>query len=215
MSDLSSDVPDAGFEGFVELLSPPAKSRFQREVRVQAVEPATRLLERGDAISGAYLVSSGRVRVFAVMSDGTETTLYTLGAGEACVLALNCMFGGTPYPAWAEAEEQSRIALIPAALYRGLFRSEPAVQDLTVNALSVAVTRLMAEIESLHALRFDQRLLRFVRERADLQGKLRMTHEQLARHLGVSREMVSRALGKLAGEGVLGVGRGTVTLRSA
>lgn len=47
------------------------------------------LIHKGQAVAGAYLVTAGRLRVFTYTPQGKEATLYLIGAGETCVLALN------------------------------------------------------------------------------------------------------------------------------
>lgn len=78
-------------------------------------------LTKGQAVSGAYVVLSGRLRVFTHTPGGTEATLYFIGPGETCVLALNCLFNDLLYPAWVQAEEPAVISLISGAVYRQLF----------------------------------------------------------------------------------------------
>ncbi len=65
---------------------------------------AAPVLHKGQAVSGAYLVVGGRLRVFTIPANGNEATLYFVDPGEACVLALNCLFSDLLYPAWVQAE---------------------------------------------------------------------------------------------------------------
>ncbi len=55
------------------------------------------VLSRGDQVAGAYLVVSGRLRVYTLSAAGREATLYTIDPGETCVLALNCLFSDLRY----------------------------------------------------------------------------------------------------------------------
>ena len=122
-----------------------AHSVVRRRLPVTAM-----VLRKGQAVSGAYFVLTGRLRVFTVAPNGTEATLYFIDPGETCVLALNCLFNDLLYPAWVQAETTTTIVLIPGPVYRTLFESEPVIQNLTVHALSTLVYRLMAELEQVH-----------------------------------------------------------------
>ena len=118
--------------------------------------------------------------VFTIAPNGTEATLYFIDPGETCVLALNCLFNDLLYPAWVEAEEETGVAVVPGALYRSLFEREPAIQELTVHALSSVVLRLMTELEEVHSHRVDQRLASFLLNQASSEGVVRRTQQEIA-----------------------------------
>ncbi len=171
------------------------------------------VLHKGQAVSGAYLVLEGRLRVFSIAPNGTEATLYFIGPGETCVLALNCLFNDLLYPAWVQAEAPTAIALIPGSVYRRLFATEPTIQNLTVHALSTLVFRLMAELEHVHSSHHKERLAQFILMHAAADGSLRLTQQQLAQHLGTTREVIARLMQDFATRGVLQTQRGLITIR--
>lgn len=183
----------------------------QEVVRKQCAESAV-ILHKGQQVSGAYVVLTGRLRVFSLFPSGTEATLYSIEPGETCVLALNCLFNDLLYPAWVQAEIATEVAVIPGALYRKLFERETAVQNLTVNSLSTLVFRLMGELEQLHTQHHRQRLANFLLLRASSAGVLEITQQQLAQHLGTSREVITRLLQKFAAKAYVRTGRGVITL---
>ena len=177
--------------------------------------PPRAVLFKGDKVSGAYFVLSGRLRVYSLAADGTEATLYFIDPGETCVFALNSLFNDLRYPAWVQAETETQIMLIPGPLFRRLFEKESVIQDITVRALSTLVFRLMNELEEIHAYRLDQRLANLLLIHADNDGSLRMTQQQMARHLGTSREVVARLISQLAAQGHVATGRGVVSILDA
>lgn len=174
---------------------------------------AAMALHKGQPVSGAYVVLAGRLRVFALAPNGTEATLYFIDPGETCVLALNCLFNDLLYPAWVQAETHTRVALIPGAVYRTLFEREPAIQNLTVHTLSTLVFRLMSELELVHSSHHRQRLASFILMQAASDGVLRMTQQQLAQHLGTTREVVARLLQEFVAGGLVETRRGAVAVR--
>lgn len=178
-------------------------------VRKRAARGAP-LLHLGEPISGAYVVLQGQLRVFHIAPQGTEATLYFIAPGETCVLALNCLFNNLLYPAWVQAETDVEVALIPGPLYRTLFEREAPIRNLTVQTLSTLVFRLMAELGEVHASGQSERLAHFILQHADSDGCLRMTQQQLARHLGTSREVVARLLRDLVGRELLRPARGQI-----
>jgi CRP/FNR family transcriptional regulator len=170
-------------------------------------------LHKGQPVSGAYVVLSGRLRVFSLSPNGTEATLYFIDPGETCVLALNCLFNDLLYPAWVQAETASQVALIPGAVYRKLFERETAIQNLTVHTLSTLVFRLMSELELVHTSHHKQRLANFILIQSASDGVLRMTQQQLAQHLGTTREVVARLLRDFVAKGLVSTCRGAIAIR--
>jgi len=194
-------------------LSPQGRALLEQGLVVRAIEAGAAVLHKGQPVSGAYIVLGGRLRVFTIAANGTEATLYFVDPGDACVLALNCLFNDLLYPAWVETESPTRVAIIPGPVYRRLFETEPGVQNLTVQALSTLVFRLMREIEDLHASNHRQRLAGFLLTHSHADGSLRITQQQLARHLGTTREVVARLMRELVADGLVQTARGSVAIR--
>ncbi|MBI3546555.1 MAG: Crp/Fnr family transcriptional regulator [Gammaproteobacteria bacterium] len=172
----------------------------------------TAVLGKGQAVSGAYVVISGRLRVFTLSPDGNEATLYWIAPGETCVLALNCIFNDLLYPAWVEAEAATTIAVIPGPLYRMLFENEAVIRNVTVQALSTLVFRLMDELERIHSSKLEQRLANFLLLRAAADGSVRMTQQEIAAHLGTSREVIARLFRQFVAKKYVSTQRGAVLI---
>ena len=170
------------------------------------------ILTKGQRVSGAYVVMSGQLRVFTLTPDGQEATLYLINPHETCVLALNCIFNDLRYPAWVEAGSATRLAMIPVTVFRSLFEAEPAIRNMTVQAFSTVVFRLMMELEVVHSYKLDRRLANFLLLHASTDGMVRMTQQEIASHLGTTREVVARALGQLASAGRIRTGRRQIAI---
>ena len=194
-------------------LSAAAQTLLNNAVIIKKPARADAILYKGQPVSGAYLVLHGRLRVFTIAPNGTEATLYFLDPGETCVLAINCLFNDLLYPAWVQAETTAEVAVIPGPVYRKLFESERTIQNLTVQALSALVYRLMAELEQVHASNHRQRLAQFILTHASAEGLLRMTQQQIARHLGTTREVIARLMQELVARGLVKSQRGLIGIR--
>lgn len=128
-------------------LSPDSLQLLRQGVVTAECQPGSPVLYKGQAISGAYFVLRGRLRVYSLAPNGNEATLYCIDPGETCVFALNSLFNDLRYPAWVQAEQPTTVALVPGPLYRTLFAREDAIRDLTVHTLATLVFRLMQELE--------------------------------------------------------------------
>jgi CRP/FNR family transcriptional regulator len=205
-SDATFPLPELSPAGRELLAAGMLRKRFSRPMPI---------IHKGQQVSGAFLVESGQLRVFTYTPQGSEATLYFLRPGETCVLALNCLFNDLRYPAWVETEADTCVDIIPGALYRQLFERETAVQDLTVKALSTLVFRLMDELEQIHSCNLNQRLANFLLSNASDEGVLQMTQQEVAGHLGTTREVVARLMRGFVAEGWVTTGRGTVTVKDS
>lgn len=196
-------------------LSEPGKGLLREGLVSRHCASASPLLFKGQRVSGAYFVLTGRLRVFSLAPNGTEATLYFIDPGETCVFALNSLFNDLLYPAWVQAVEETTIALLPGPLFRRLFTQEAVIQDLTVRTLSTLVFRLMGELEEIHSYKLNQRLANLLLVHASAEGELRMTQQQIAQHLGTSREVVARLISELVSQGHIETARGRTLVRDA
>ena len=184
-----------------------------RGLRYANYRKRTPVLEKGQRVSGAYVVVSGQLRVFTISPDGNEATLYLINPGETCVLALNCIFSDLLYPAWVEASTTTKVAIVPGTDFRILFECEPEIRNMTVQAFSTIVFRLMAELEQIQSSKLDRRLARLLLLHASTDGGVQMTQQELASHLGTRREVIARSLRQLASAGHISTGRNRIVIK--
>lgn len=152
-------------------------------------------MQKEARVSGAFLITRGRLRIFTISKAGQEGTLYTLKPGDTCVfICLTCLFNDMLYPAWVESATNSRVAVIPASVFKKLFAREPAVHRLLFDALASLVFDLTVNIDSIMASNLETRLASFLLTRASSSGELNISHEQIAGQLGNAREVISRQL---------------------
>ncbi len=202
------------FESFKQL-SDEGKAILRQGLSVVNCNPSSVVLHKGERISGAYFVLSGQLRVYTLSPNGTEATLYTISPGETCVFALNCLFNDLLYPAWVEAGSDTEVAVITGASYRALFKIEPSVQDVTVQSLSTIVYRLMNELEQVHSCKLNQRLANLILMRANANGELHMTQQQIASHLGTTREVIAKLMCELVEQQYVKTARGLIVIEDS
>lgn len=193
-------------------LSETSRKLLARGLRYVQCDKRAPILAKGERVSGAYVVISGQLRVFTLSPDGQEATLYVINPEETCVLALNCVFNDLLYPAWVEAGSPTRVAVIPGKVFRALFDAEPSIRNMTVQAFSTVVFRLMSELEGIHAYKLEQRLCNFLLLHASTDAVVRMTQQEIASHLGTTREVIARALGRLVARGQVRTSRNRIAI---
>lgn len=186
-----------------------------KELEQLAGIAADRRYGRGDAIflegdegDGLYVVISGRVKVFKLSPDGKEQTLHLFGAGEP--FGEVALLAGRRFPANADALEESRVLFFPRDAFAGLIRENPSVALNLLALLSVRLRRFTALIEDLSLKEVPGRLSAYLlylsREReGQAELSLDVTKAQLASLLGTIPETLSRILGRMSRQGLIGL----------
>ena len=159
--------------------------------------------------SGLYIVKTGKLRLYMRSDEGKEITLYRLSPGEMCMLSASCVLQSITFDVYIDAEVETECYMILGAAFNRVAQRVPAVK---IYALEAAVSRfsdVMWIMQQIVFMNQDKRLAIFLLDEIETKGedKVTMTHEQIARHLGTAREVVSRMLKHLASDGVLEVTR--------
>jgi len=197
---------------FTAALSPDGRRQLLERATVRMVGPRADLLERGQDAGGVFLVTVGALRVYYLHPRGREGTLYWVEPQQACFLSLECALEQRPYPAWAQSDDSpTQFVMIPAALFRALYESEPALRRFTVQALSSRVHELMNLVEQSATLALEQRAAALLLKLAD-DGVVETSQDRLAAHLGTAREVMARLLRGFRSRGFIETRRGSVTL---
>ncbi len=159
--------------------------------------------------TGLYIVKSGRLRLYMLSEEGKEITLYRLSPGEICMLSASCVLQSITFDVYVEAEEPSDCYMISASAFGTISEKVPTVK---IFALETAVNRfsdVMWIMQQIVFMSMDKRLAIFLcDEITDGQtDTIAMTHEQIARHMGTAREVITRLLKHFASDGILEVTR--------
>jgi CRP/FNR family transcriptional regulator len=166
------------------------------------------VLERGQAVDGAYLVLRGALRVYYITTEGREATLYDVEAGAACILAITSAFNAEPYPAWVQARSTgAEFLCVPTPVLHKLIDDEPPFRKFIFGELSGRVYDLMQRLEETGSATIEQRVARHLLRRAGADGIVRASQVRIASELGTAREVVFRALRALSERGFVKTGR--------
>ena len=169
----------------------------------------------GGECTGLLLVKEGRLRAYTMSEEGREITLYRLERGDVCLLSASCVLKGLQVDLFISAETDARIFLLPAEVYRRLAERSAAVSSFANELMARRFSEVMWVLSEVLNKKFDARLAALLVEEAGYAGgaEVRLTHEQLAGHLGTVREAVSRMLKYFEQEGYVSLFRGGVRIR--
>ncbi len=164
----------------------------------------------GDQI---YLVKRGRVRLFLRDPHDVHAREVTFDEVEAGGLfGVSTMFGPGINGLRAVAEVETEICIGGRDTLQQLARWPRVLQNVVVQ-LGSRILRIEQELEGLASTSARARLVRVLHQLAIEAGEDRpgggrrinaaVTHEHLARQIGVSRETVTRLLAKLTADGLI------------
>jgi CRP/FNR family transcriptional regulator len=165
--------------------------------------PGAHLFKEGDDASAVFLVESGEVEVYR---GGGPSRRVVSHVGPGSMLGDIAMFGGTPYISSAQAMSRVRV-------FR--FERERLMPELARNP-TIGLRWLVAGLRQLEGTQ--RRVLRLMHktvlsqvadllgEEADGRGDVNLSQTTIATLLGVSRQSVNEALGRLRDQGAVETG---------
>jgi CRP/FNR family transcriptional regulator len=179
---------------------------------IQALQLAegTTLFDEDSPCTGFPLVMAGEVRVVKASAGGRVLYLYSVLAGESCVISQACLLGHQHYNARGVAHSEVTLALLPQALFDELLAAHAPFRRFVFALFAARVAELMALIEEVAFKRLDQRLARLLVDRGPV---LNVTHQALADDLGSVREIVTRLLHHFAQDGWVELARERISVR--
>ena len=176
--------------------------------------PKGRNIHNGEECSGVIFVCSGSLRLYMMSDEGKEVTLYRLHRGDLCMLSASCVLDAITFDVFVDAEEDSQCCVVSGPAFAAVSQRSP---DIRIFALETAVSRfsdVMWVMQQVLFMSMDKRLAIFLSDESARTGSdtIALTHGQIARYMGSAREVVSRMLKYFAGEGIVEVSRGGVTI---
>ncbi len=159
--------------------------------------------------TGVYIVKSGKLRLYMISEDGKEITLYRLLPGDICMLSASCVLQSITFDVYVDAEIPSECYMISS---RAFGKVSERVLEVKNYALETAVQRfsdVMWIMQQIVFMSMDKRLAIFFLDEIAMNGTdlINMTHDQIARHLGSAREVITRMLKRFTADGLVEVTR--------
>ena len=188
----------------------------------QTARSAARIVpyEKGDMIHsctgeclGLIAVQTGKIRAYMTSEDGREIALYRLFEGDACVLAASCVIRQITFDVQLVADVDTELLVLNAHTFSLLSKQNVYVECCMYKLATERFSDVMWSMQQLLFTSFDKRLAQHLWDESE-QGRepIRATHEQLAKDTGAVRETVTRMLRSFAEDGMVKLGRGTVTI---
>jgi len=178
------------------------------------------IFAQSDAGDGLYGVVTGRVRISASTADGKELFLNIMEPGDT--FGEIALLDGRPRTATASATVPSDVVVIPRNQFMELLRREPALVTHVLELLCQRVRWLSDFTEDSALLPVPARLARRLLTLGKMHGqntgkgvKLSISQEEMARFVGLSRQVVNQHLQSWKARQWVGLGRSNITIIDA
>jgi CRP-like cAMP-binding protein len=170
------------------------------------------LYESGDALRHVYFPTNSIVSLLYVMEDGASAEISVVGNEGLVGVAL--FMGGETTPSRAIVQSAGSAYRLVGRRLKEEFHRHAAMQILLLRYTQALLTQMAQTAVCNRHHSVDQQLCRWLLlslDRLDV-NRLTMTQELIANMLGVRREGVTEAAGKLQQLGVIRYGRGQITV---
>ncbi|MGI9245238.1 MAG: Crp/Fnr family transcriptional regulator [Steroidobacteraceae bacterium] len=191
-------------------LAPPQLQRLLATAQLEHAEAGQVLFDRGQPARHFYIVVEGQVNLVLYSKTGEEKIVDILGPGQSFAEAVMFM-SGPAYPLSAVAAVPSRIARFSSSEYVAMLRESP---ETCLRMLGNLSQRLHMRIREIEYLTLESATHRFVRmldgrlpagDDGPAEIQLQESRQEIASHLSMKPETLSRILRNLADGGVVEV----------
>lgn len=182
--------------------------------RVQNFAAGDIIHDANQACIGVFIVLRGSARAYMISEEGRELTLFRINEQESCVLSASCVMPLITFDILVEAAEDTELLVIRSDYYGAIMQNNVQIEAYTYKEATTRFSEVMWVMQQQLFMRFDQRLAIFLLDEAARTGddRINLTHEEIAKHVGSAREVVTRALKQFASEGLVEPFRGGLIL---
>jgi len=189
-------------------LNEESRSLMNREAVRRYFPKGQMIFMPGDECPGLFVVGEGLVRIYQSAPNGKIHVLHFAEPGRT--FAEVAVMGGFRCPAYADAVEDTRCAMIPTARLTSLLRTNHALCLQLLTGMSLWVRQLVGLLEDVVLRDASGRVAQYLL-RADPTGgagefMLPIMKKDLASHLNLTSETLSRTLRRLADTGLIQMG---------
>lgn len=162
------------------------------------------LATEGDPADACFVLIRGLVKVVHRQSSGREHIIYIVS--EGATIGEYAMFRQKHWPCSAVALEKSLVLRLERQAMNDAVRQDP---DFAISMLGVLSLRLRMCIKKLsnQGINASQRVGRYILHRVFIEDKttlrLKVSREEMANMLGITRETLSRVLSRLVADRIL------------
>jgi CRP/FNR family transcriptional regulator, nitrogen oxide reductase regulator len=178
-----------------------------------------RVFEQGAPAEALHLILCGRLKVSQTTPEGQHVIIRYLGRREIAGCVAVC--GGIPYPATAEAVEDTSLLSWTRTRIADLAERYPAIGMAAMRVMAGRMTELQARLGELQTEPVERRIAHALgrlvvqagrRTPEGIEIDFPITRQELAEMTGTTLHTVSRTLSRWETDGIVGGGRQKVVI---
>lgn len=194
---------------------PQLLEEIEKHGRIQVYEAGETIIDTGQYIKMVPVVLEGTIKVMRGNEEGHDLFLYYIESGETCAVSLTCCSVMYPSDVKAVAEEKTKVLAIPARKHEEWTNEFRQWKDFVTQTYQKRFQSMFQAIDDIAFKKMDERLMKYlvVKSKQVKSNELSMTHQEIAKELGTSREVISRLLKQLENRKLVELGRNVVYVR--
>jgi CRP-like cAMP-binding protein len=178
------------------------------------------LFAKGDPGDRLFVVDKGLIRIGVLSPDGREVTYGLIKPGQ--LFGEIAVLDGGPRTADASAMEDSELLVLDRKDVLEFLGAHSSHSLRLIEILCERVRRADELLEDIFFLTLPGRLAKHLlvlgnamgeRDGADGKLTIKMSQQEVADHMGITRESVNKVLSKWEQAGLVGLWRGRITIR--
>jgi CRP-like cAMP-binding protein len=205
-------TPNQKQSHLLAVLPEPESKRLLPHLELVSLPLGKALYESGDQLNHVYFPTTSIVSLLYELENGSSAEIAVVGNEGIVGIAL--FMGGDTMPNRAVVQSAGHAYRLPGSLLKQEFNRAGALQHLLLRYTLAMLTQMAQTAVCNRHHTVDQQLCRWLLLSLDRLPtmELIMTQELIANMLGVRREGVTEAAGKLQKAGLIRYGRGRITV---
>jgi len=169
----------------------------------QAFDKDTIILKEDSYVKVIPLLISGLIKIYKEDESGNEVLLYYIEPGESCIMSIMAAEKNERVTVKGVVEEDVVLVLIPIAKLTQLRKSFPQWNLFVYELFNEKFEEVIDMIKILTFSNKEKRLEEYLLKEASIKNttEIKHSHQEIAKELGSSREVISRLLKKLENDG--------------
>ena len=196
----------------LDALPPDSFQRIATQLELVPLSLGDVLYESGVKLKHVYFPTTAIVSLLYVMEDGASAEIAIVG--NEGVLGISLFMGGDSTPSRAVVQSAGQAFRLKAELLKSEFARFGPTMELLLRYTQALITQMAQTAVCNRHHSVDQQLCRWLLLSLDRlpSNELSMTQELIANMLGVRREGVTEAAGKLQHAGLISYRRGKIVV---
>ncbi|MFT0800968.1 Crp/Fnr family transcriptional regulator [Bacillus swezeyi] len=185
-------------------------------------QPRMFVFMEGEEREAVFFIKSGLVKAYKIDEDGNEQVISLLQSGD--MFPHVGFFDGSPYPATAEAVQETELIVIRIDDFNELLMTYPEMTIKVMKIMGKKILDLQERIQGFISKDVQHRLTHALRKLAAEHGvqkgtgvyiNLPITNQDFANMVGTSRETINRTLNEMKKKKLLTADRSGILIHDA